>query len=89
MARLISGAVLLIAVIAALWFLPPIYLLGIAVLVALLAFREYLDIAARAGAQRSSTRRAARFKLVFALRISTSESLPSSFTPRGSRIQIC
>jgi phosphatidate cytidylyltransferase len=51
MARLISGAVLLIAVIAALWFLPPIYLLGIAVLVALLAFREYLDIAARAGAQ--------------------------------------
>jgi len=50
-ARLISGAVLLIAVIAALWFLPPIYLLGIAVLVALLAFREYLDIAARAGAQ--------------------------------------
>jgi phosphatidate cytidylyltransferase len=43
--------VLLIAVIAALWFLPPIYLLGIAVLVALLAFREYLDIAARAGAQ--------------------------------------
>ena len=51
MARLISGAVLLIAVIAALWFLPPIYLLAIAVLVALLAFREYLDIAARAGAR--------------------------------------
>lgn len=50
MARLISGAVLLIAVIAALWFLPPVYLLGIAVLVALLAFREYVDIAARAGA---------------------------------------
>jgi phosphatidate cytidylyltransferase len=50
-ARLISGAVLLIAVIAALWFLPPIYLLAIAVIVALLAFREYLDIAARAGAQ--------------------------------------
>jgi phosphatidate cytidylyltransferase len=43
--------VLLIAVIAALWFLPPVYLLGIAVLVALLAFREYVDIAARAGAQ--------------------------------------
>jgi phosphatidate cytidylyltransferase len=50
MARLISGAVLLVAVIAALWFLPSIYLLGIAVLVALMAFREYLDIAARAGA---------------------------------------
>src|SRR5687767_10776330 len=51
MPRLISGAVLLIAVIGALWFLQPIYLLGIAVLVALLAFREYLDIAARSGAQ--------------------------------------
>ncbi|MEO5741625.1 MAG: adenosylcobinamide-GDP ribazoletransferase, partial [Vicinamibacterales bacterium] len=50
MARFISGAVLLIAVIAALWFLQPIFLLGIAVLVALLAFREYLGIAARAGA---------------------------------------
>ena len=49
MARFISGAVLLVAVIAALWFLQPIFLLGIAVLVALLAFREYLDIAARAG----------------------------------------
>jgi len=50
MARFISGAVMLGAVIAALWFLQPIFLLGIAVLVALLAFREYLDIAARAGA---------------------------------------
>ena len=50
MVRLLSGAVLLLGVIAALWFLQPIYLLGIAVLVALLAFREYLDIAARAGA---------------------------------------
>ncbi len=49
MVRLISGALLLVAVIAAIWFLPPIFLLGIAVLVALLAFREYLDIAARAG----------------------------------------
>jgi|SRR5688572_7242336 len=50
MIRLISGAVLLLGVIAALWFLQPIFLLGIAVLVALLAFREYVDIAARAGA---------------------------------------
>ena len=49
MIRFISGAVLLIAVIGALWFLQPMYLLAIAVLVALLAFREYLDIAARAG----------------------------------------
>ncbi len=49
MARFISGAVLLIAVVASLWFLQPIFLLGVAVLVALLAFREYLDIAARAG----------------------------------------
>ncbi len=50
MIRFLSGAVLLIAVIAALWFLEPVFLLGIAVFVALLAFREYLDIAARAGA---------------------------------------
>jgi phosphatidate cytidylyltransferase len=47
--RLISGALLLGAVLAALWWLPPIFLLGIAVVVALLAFREYLDIATRAG----------------------------------------
>jgi phosphatidate cytidylyltransferase len=50
MARLISGAIMLTAVVAALWFLQPVFLLGIAVLVALLAFREYVDIAARAGA---------------------------------------
>ena len=41
---------LLAGVVSALWFLPPIYLLGLAVLVSLLAFREYADIAARAGA---------------------------------------
>ena len=50
MTRVISGALLLVAVIGALWFLPPIFLLGIAVLVALLAFREYAGIASRAGA---------------------------------------
>jgi phosphatidate cytidylyltransferase len=50
MTRVLSGAVLLLGVIAVIWFLQPIFLLGIAVLVALLAFREYLDIAARAGA---------------------------------------
>jgi len=49
--RVISGAILLVGVIAAFWFLQPIFLLGIAVLVALLAFREYADIAARAGAR--------------------------------------
>ena len=49
MARVISGAVLLVGVLVALWFLSPIYLLGLALLVALLAFREYVDIAARAG----------------------------------------
>ena len=48
-ARVISGAVLLVGVIGALWFLAPIYLVGVALIVALLAFREYLDIAARAG----------------------------------------
>jgi phosphatidate cytidylyltransferase len=47
--RVISGALLLGATIGALWFLPPVFLLGIAVAVALLAFREYVDIAARAG----------------------------------------
>jgi phosphatidate cytidylyltransferase len=48
--RVVSGAVLLAGVLAALWYLPPIYLLGVAVLVALLAFREYALIAERAGA---------------------------------------
>jgi phosphatidate cytidylyltransferase len=48
--RVISGAVLLVGVLAALWFLPAVYLLGLTVIVALLAFREYADIAARAGA---------------------------------------
>lgn len=36
-------------VVAALWWLPPIYLLGVALVVVLLAFREYADLAARAG----------------------------------------
>lgn len=49
MIRVVSGAVLLAGVIAALWFLQPIFLLAIAVFVALLAFREYADIAGRAG----------------------------------------
>ena len=49
MARLVSGALLFLGVVAALWFLQPVFLVGIAVLVAMLAFREYLDIAARAG----------------------------------------
>src|SRR4051794_38952032 len=50
MSRVLSGAVLLAGVLAALWFLPPVYLLGVAVIIALLAFREYVDIAKRAGA---------------------------------------
>jgi phosphatidate cytidylyltransferase len=37
-------------VLAALWFLPPLYLLGVAVAIALFAFREYAAIATRAGA---------------------------------------
>ena len=49
MTRLISGAALIVAVFAALWFLPPIALLAVAVIVALLAFREYAQIARRAG----------------------------------------
>ncbi len=47
--RVISGALLLVAVFAALWLLEPIYLVGIAAVVAVLAFREYRDIAARSG----------------------------------------
>jgi phosphatidate cytidylyltransferase len=47
--RVISGALLLVGVIGALWFLAPIYLVGIALVVALLAFREYVEIASRAG----------------------------------------
>jgi phosphatidate cytidylyltransferase len=49
MTRVLSGALLLVVVAAALWFLPSIYLLGLALIVALLAFREYVNIAARAG----------------------------------------
>lgn len=49
MTRLISGALLLAVVVAAVWFLPRVYLSGVALLVALLAFREYVDIAAHAG----------------------------------------
>jgi phosphatidate cytidylyltransferase len=47
--RLISGAALIVAVFAAVWYLPPIALLAIAVLVSLLAFREYAQMAGRAG----------------------------------------
>jgi CDP-diglyceride synthetase len=50
MTRLISGTLLLVAAVAAIWLLPPIAVLAVAVLVSLLAFREYIDIAARAGA---------------------------------------
>jgi phosphatidate cytidylyltransferase len=49
LARVVSGVVLIVAVIAALWFLPPLVLLGIALVVALLAFREYRELADRAG----------------------------------------
>ena len=49
MTRVISGALLLVAVVAAIWLLPPVFVLVMATFVALLAFREYLDIAGRAG----------------------------------------
>ncbi len=45
---------MLAGVIAALWLLEPIYLVGIALVVALFAFREYREIAARAGVQISA-----------------------------------
>jgi phosphatidate cytidylyltransferase len=47
--RVISGALLLAGVVAAIWLLPPIAVLAIAVFVSLLAFREYVDLAARGG----------------------------------------
>ena len=47
--RVLSGAALIVGVAAALWWLAPIYLLGVALVVVLLAFREYADLAARAG----------------------------------------
>ena len=61
--RVVSGALLLAAVFAALWLLEPIYLVGIAVLVAVLAFREYRDIAARSGAALSAPAGAAAVAL--------------------------
>jgi phosphatidate cytidylyltransferase len=48
MTRVFSGALLLAIVVGSVWYLPPIYLLGMAVIVALLAFREYIELAARA-----------------------------------------
>lgn len=54
MTRVVSGALLLAGVVFALWFLDPIFLVGVAVVVALLAFREYREIAARAGVQISA-----------------------------------
>jgi phosphatidate cytidylyltransferase len=62
--RVISGALLLAAVFGALWFLPPIYLVAIAVVVALIAFREYRDIAARAGVHISGPAGAAAVALM-------------------------
>ena len=47
--RVLSGAALIVGVVAALWLLAPIYVLGVALAVVLLAFREYADLAARAG----------------------------------------
>jgi phosphatidate cytidylyltransferase len=49
--RLISGLVLLAAVVAAVWWLPPLFLLGIAEVVALAALLEYSALAERMGAR--------------------------------------
>jgi phosphatidate cytidylyltransferase len=49
--RLLSGSVLLVAVVAAVWLLSPIFLLGIAEVVALAAFLEYANLADRMGAR--------------------------------------
>jgi phosphatidate cytidylyltransferase len=47
--RVLSGAALIAGVGTALWLLQPIYLLGVAVVIVLLAFREYAGLAANAG----------------------------------------
>lgn len=62
--RLVSGALLLALSVSALWLLPPFVLLGMAVLIALLAFREYADIASRAGSHVSRPAGAAAVALV-------------------------
>jgi phosphatidate cytidylyltransferase len=55
MTRILSGTVLLVVVASAVWFLPPIYLLGLGALVALAGFLEYARLAERMGAQVSRT----------------------------------
>jgi phosphatidate cytidylyltransferase len=48
--RVLSGLVLIVVVVGAVWFLPPIATLVLAVVAALLAFVEYADIARQLGA---------------------------------------
>jgi phosphatidate cytidylyltransferase len=50
MTRVLSAAVLLSTLIGAIWFLPPVVTLALALLVAALAFVEYVAIAAALGA---------------------------------------
>jgi phosphatidate cytidylyltransferase len=51
MLRVLSALVLLPIALGGIWFLPPLLLLAFAELVLLLAFREYVDLAARLGAR--------------------------------------
>jgi phosphatidate cytidylyltransferase len=51
MARVLSALVLLSIVIGAVWLLPPIATLGLALVAAALAFVEYADLAAALGAR--------------------------------------
>ena len=51
MTRVLSGTLLLAVVGSAVWFLEPIYLLGLAEIVALAGFMEYAQLAERMGTQ--------------------------------------
>ena len=58
MTRLASGAVLVLATVAAVWFAPPWLLFLIAEGLLLLALREYRDLASRSDSPRRGSLRA-------------------------------
>ena len=59
MTRILSAAALLLLVVGVIWLLPPLATLVLVEITLLLAFREYAEIAARAGARLSATPTAA------------------------------
>ena len=59
MTRILSAAALLLLVVGVIWLLPPLATLVLVEITLLLAFREYAEIAARAGARLPATPTAA------------------------------